>query len=78
MTVSDNTIQTEVRVTFFISSGTSSAKAGENLATIVLKNSGRVLEITLKIATASATKKPKKMLSTLPEVINFYHTCRRL
>ena len=32
------------------------------------------MEITSIITTAAATKSPKAALSSLPEVINFYHT----
>ena len=76
MTVSDNTIKAEGLGSFFKYLGKISAKAGKKLATNVLKNPGRALEITSNIATAAATKNPKAALSTLPEVINFYHTGR--
>ena len=78
MIVSDNTIQAEGLGSFFKNLGRISAKAGEKLATNVLKNPGRALEITSNIATAAATKSPKAALSSLPEVINFYHTGRGL
>ena len=55
-----------------------SAKAGKKLATNVLKNPGRALEITSNIATAAATKSPKAALSSSPEVISFYHTGKAL
>ena len=74
MTVSDNTIKAEGLGSFFKNLGKISAKAGKKLATNVLKNPSRALEITSNIATAAATKSPKAALSTLPEVINFYHT----
>ena len=74
MTVSDYTIKAEGLGSFFKNFGKVSAKAGKKLATNVLKNPGRALEITSNIATAAATKSPKAALSTLPEVINFYHT----
>ena len=48
------------------------------MATNVLKNLGRALEINPNIATAAATKNPKASLSSLPELINFYHTGRGL
>ena len=51
-----------------------SAKAGKKLATNVIKNPGRTLEITSNITTAAATRGPKAALSSLPGVINFYHT----
>ena len=78
MIVSDNTIKAEGLGSFFKNLGKISAKAGKKLATNVLKNPGRALEITPNIATAAATKSPKAALSTLPEVINFYHTGKGL
>ena len=76
--VSDNTIQAEGLGSFFKNLGKISAKAGKKIATNVLKKPGRALEITSNIATAAATKNPKAALSTLPEVINFYHTGKGL
>ena len=78
MIVSDNTIQAEGLGSFFANLGKISAKAGRKLATNVLKNPGRAIEITSNIATAAATKSQKAALSTLPEVINFYHTGKGL
>ena len=78
MTVSDNTIKAEGLGKFFKNLGKISSKAGKKLATNVLKNPGRALEIGANIATAAATKSPKAALSTLPEVINFYHTGKGL
>ena len=40
----------------------------------VLHNPGRALDIRTNIATAAASRNPKNNLSTLPEVINVYHT----
>ena len=78
MIVSDNTIKGEGLGRFFKNLGKISSKAGKKLATNVLKNPGRALEIGANIATAAATKSPKAALSTLPEVINFYHTGKGL
>ena len=78
MIVSDNTIQAEKLGSFFKNLGRTSAKSGKNLATNVLKNPGRALEITSNIATAAATKNRKTALSSLPEVITFHHTGRGL
>ena len=61
-------------VVFFKISGRKSAKAGKKLATIVLKNPGRALEITSNLVSTAATKNPKAAFSSLLEVINFYHT----
>ena len=74
MIVSDNVIQAEGLGDFFKNLGKISAKVGKKLAKHVLSNPGRALDLTAKIATAAATKSPKAALSTLPEVINFYHT----
>ena len=78
MIVSDNTIKAEGLGSFFKNLGKISSKAGKKLASNVLKNPGRALEIGANIATAAATKSPKAALSTLPEVINFYHTGKGL
>ena len=78
MIVSDNVIQAEGLGDFFKNLGKVSAKAGKKLAKNVLSNPGRALDLTAKIATATATKSPKAALSTLPEVINFYHTGKGL
>ena len=78
MTVSDNTIKAEGLGSFFKNLGKISSKAGKKLATNVIKNPSRALEIGANIATAAATKSPKAALSTLPEVINFYHTGKGL
>ena len=78
MIVGDNTIKAEGLGSFFKNLGKISSKAGKKLATNVLKNPGRALEIGANIATAAATKSPKAALSTLPEVINFYHTGKGL
>ena len=74
MIVTDNTIKAEGLSSFFKSLGKISAKAGKKLAKNVLSNPARALDLTAKIATAAANKSPKAALSTLPEVINFYHT----
>ena len=76
--VGDNTIKAEGLGSFFKNLGKISAKAGKKLAKNVLSNPGRALDSTAQIATAAATKSPKAALSTLPEVINFYHTGKGL
>ena len=76
MIVSDNVIQTEGLSSFFKNLGKLSAKAGKKLATNVLKHPGRALEIGANVATAAASRNPKNVLSTLPEVIIFYHKGR--
>ena len=78
MTVSDNTIQAKGLGNFFKNLERFSAKAGKKFATKVLKKPGRALENTSNIAAAFATKSPKAALSSLPEVINFYHMGKSL
>ena len=58
--------------------GKISANAGEKLATKVLKNPARALEIGANVATAAASRNPEAALSKLPEVIKFYHERRGL
>ena len=48
------------------------------MAKTVSKNPSRALDITAIISTAAASKNPKNVLSTLSEVINFYHTGKGL
>ena len=78
MTVSDNTIKAEGLGSFFKKLGKISAKAGKKLATNALKHPARFLEIGANVATPAASRNPKAALSTLPEVINFYHTGKGL
>ena len=78
MIVSDDTIQAEGQGSFFEKLGRISAKASKELATNNLKNPGRALKSTSNIATAVAITCPKATLSSLPEVINFYHTGKGL
>ena len=42
------------------------------MAKNLLKSPGRALESGANIGTAAAYRNPKQVLSTLPEVINFY------
>ena len=78
MTLSDNTIKTEGLGSFFKNLGKISSKAGKKLATNVLNNPGRALDLTAKIATAAASRNSKQALSTLPELITFYNTGKGL
>ena len=78
MIVSDNTIKAEGLGDFFKNLGKVSSKAAKKLATNAIKNPGRFLGIGANVATAAVSKNPKAALSTLPEVINFYHTGRGL
>ena len=78
MTVSDDTTKAERLGSFFINLGKISAKAGKKVATNALKNPARFFEIGANVASAAASRNPKAALSTLPEVINFYHTGKDL
>ena len=78
MTISINTIQAEGLSSIFKNLGKNSAKAGNKLATNALKNPARFLEIGANVATAAPSRNPKAALSTLLEVINFYHTRKGL
>ena len=78
MIVSENTIKAEGLGSFFKNLGKISVKTGKKLATNALKKPARLLEIGANVATAAATKSPKAALSTLPKVINFYHTGKGL
>ena len=75
ITVSDSTIKAEGLSSFFKNLEKISAE-GKKLATNVLKNPARALEIGANVATAAASRNPKAALSTLPEVIKFYHEGR--
>ena len=44
----------------------------------LLKNPGNTLENGANVGTAFGTRSPKAALSSLPEVINFYHTGKGL
>ena len=76
MTVSDNILKADWLGSFTKNLGKISAKAGKKLATKVFKNPARALEIGATVITSAASRNPKSVLSTLPEVINFYHKRR--
>ena len=78
MTVSDSTIKAESLGEFFKNFGKKGLNVSKKLAKNVLKNPTRALNITANIASAAASRSPKNVLSTLPEVINFYHTVKGL
>ena len=74
MIVTDNTIQAEGLGDFFKNLGKKGLNVSKKMAKNVLSNPGRALDLTAKIASAAASRNSKQALSTLPEVINFYHT----
>ena len=67
MTVSDNTIQAEILGDLFFNLGEKGLNMSKKMAKNILRNPGRALDLTAKIATAAVSKSFKKALSTLPE-----------
>ena len=78
MIVSDNTIQAEGLGDFFKNLGKKGLNASKKMAKNVINTPGRALVLTAKIATAAASRNSKQALSTLPELITFYHTGKSL
>ena len=78
MIVSDSVIQAEGLGDFFKNLGKKGLNVSKKMAKNVLKNPGRALEIGANVGTAFASRNPKAALTSLPEVINFYHTGKGL
>ena len=78
MIVVDDVIQAEGLADFFKSLCKKGLNVSKKMAKNVIKNPGRALEIGANIGTAFETRSPKAALSSLPEVINFYHTSKGL
>ena len=78
MIVSHKRIEVEELGKRFKTIGKASAKAGEKIATTVMKNPAKALETGTKTGTAALSKIPKAALSSKPDMINFYHTGERL
>ena len=78
MIVSDKTIQAEGLGNFFKNVGKKQLNVSKKMAKNILKNSSRALDITANIATAAASRNPKNVMSTLPELITFYNTGKGL
>ena len=70
MTVSDNTIKAEGLGDFFKKWGRKELNMSKRMAKNVLNNPTRALDITVNIV-AAASKNPKNVMKTLPELINF-------
>ena len=75
MTVSDNTNQAKVLGDFFRNLGKGELNVSKKMAKRVLSNPTRTLEITANIVTALASRSPKNVMESLPELITFYNTC---
>jgi len=67
--VSDQTIQAEGLGDFFRGVG----KAAKSVGKKILNNPGRALEIAANIGTAAASKNPKLIAATAPDIIKFVH-----
>ena len=59
---------------FFKNLGKRGLHASKKMSKNVLKKNRRALEIGANLDNAFASGNPKQVLSSLPEVINFYHT----
>ena len=71
--VSDQTIQAEGLGDFFKHLGKATAKAAKNVGKKILSNPGRALELAANIGTAAASKNPKLIAATAPDIIKFVH-----
>ena len=78
MTVKDITIAAEGLGMLFKKIGKSSVKTGKKLAENELKNSERAPKIGGDNGTAAVSKSLKASLSTIPNVLKFYHNGKRL
>ena len=67
--VSDQTIQAEGLGDFFRGIGKAAKSVGEK----ILNNPGRALELAANIGTAAASKNPKLIAATAPDIIKFVH-----
>ena len=76
MTVNDNTIKAQGLGDFFKNLGKKGIIVSKMMAKCVLKTLSRALDITAKFATAAASRNPENVMKTLPELINFYNTCK--
>ena len=67
--VSDQTIQAEGLGEFFRGIGKAAKSVGKKL----LNNLGRALELAANIGTAAASKNPRMIAATAPDIIKFVH-----
>ena len=67
--VSDQIIQAEGLGNFFKHLGS----AAKNVGKKILNNPGRALELAANIGTAAASKNPKLIAATAPDIIKFVH-----
>ena len=78
LTVSSNTIQAEGLGDFFNNLGKNRTWCIKKMAKNVLKNPSRAFDITANVATAAASRNPKMVLKSLPELIIFHKTGKGL
>ena len=71
--VSDQTIQAEGLSNFFRKAAKNTAKLASHVGKKILNNPGRALEIAANIGTAAASKNPKLIAATAPDIIKFVH-----
>ena len=71
MIVSDKVIKAESLGDFFKTLGKKGLNVSKTMAKNVLQNPGRALDITANIATAAASRNPKNVMKSLPELITF-------
>ena len=76
--MSDNAIQEEGLGDFFSNLGKKGLTVPKTMAKNVLANPSRALDITANFATAAASRNPKNVMKTLPELITFYNTGKGL
>ena len=67
--VSDQTIQAKGLGNFFKHLGS----VAQNVGKKILNNPGRVLELAANIGTAAASKNPRMIAATAPDIIKFVH-----
>ena len=78
MTLNDITIKAEGLGDFCKKLGKKWLSVSEKLAKNVIKNPTLALDITANIASEAASRSAKNVILTLPEVINFNNTGKRL
>ena len=71
--VSDQTINGEGLGDFFKHLGKATTKAAKKVGKKILINPGRALEIAANIGTAAASKNPRMIAATAPDIIKFVH-----
>ena len=71
--VSDQTLNGEGLGDFFKHLGKATTKAAKTVGKKMLNNPGRALEIAANVGTAAASKNPRMIAATAPDIIKFVH-----